>query len=343
MTPPKNILIVRTDRIGDVVLTLPLASIIKKKFPGTTVTFLLSEYTKPLAENNPFIDGVITPITSDGKIKIISNVKQIKNKFDCVITAFPSFKIALILFLSGIETRIGTGYRWYSFLFNRKIFDHRKTAEHHELEYNVRLLKQIGIDEDVNPSNAEFGLYASSESQQTVNAKLVELGVNADDRFIVIHPGSGGSALDLPVESLKKIVQQLSALNKIKILLTGSEKEKALCQLFLVNNNTLNVASLFSLSEMIALIDRSILLISNSTGPIHIAAALGKQVIGFYPKVRTCSEERWGPYTNKKIIFKPGNSCSGHTIKQCMEQNCMASIKVEEVSNAIINFINNKI
>ncbi|MEW6195244.1 MAG: glycosyltransferase family 9 protein [Bacteroidota bacterium] len=335
MTPLKNILVVRTDRIGDVVLTLPIASIIKKHFPDSRVTFFLSEYTKPLAENNPFIDDVITPITSNGKIDIISNVKQIKNKFDCVITAFPTYKIALILFLSGIKTRVGSGYRWYSFLFNRKVFDHRKTAEHHELEYNVRLLQQIGVNEDINPSSIEFGLRASQKSEQTVNAKLRGLGINANDKFIIIHPGSGGSALDLPIDSLKKIVQQLSITNKIKILLTGSEKEKTLCQLFALNNNTLNVASLFSLSEMIALIDRSILLISNSTGPIHIAAALGKQVIGFYPKVRTCSEERWGPYTNKKVIFKPDNSCSGHTIEQCREQNCMASIKVEEVLNTI--------
>lgn len=340
MTPHKNILIVRTDRIGDVVLTLPLAAIIKKHYPDSKITYLLNEYTKPLAENNQFIDKVITLLTSNGKFKILANAEYLKNKFDTAIIAFPSFRIALILFFAGIKIRIGTGYRWYSFLFNRKIYDHRKTAEYHELEYNVRLLKKIGIEEPVSPTNAFFGLSISSHINDEVNKKLKNIGVNNDEKFIILHPGSGGSALDLPLESMKKLITELSLLNKFKILITGNEKEKKLCQSLVVNKNTINAASLFSLSEMISVINRSYLLIANSTGPIHIAAALGKQVIGFYPKVITCSEERWGPYTNNKVIFKPDESCSGHTIEQCREQNCMASIKVEEVVKSVVMLIN---
>lgn len=340
MTSPKNILIVRTDRIGDVVLTLPLAAIIKKHYTDSKITYLLNEYTKPLAENNHFIDKVITLLNCSGKYKILANAKYLKNQFDTAIIAFPSFRIALILFLAGIKIRIGTGYRWYSFLFNRKIYDHRKTAEYHELEYNVRLLKKIGIEEKVSFANVIFGLSVTSSVDDEVNKKLKNIGITNDDKFIILHPGSGGSALDLPFESMKKLSTELSLMNKFKILITGNEKEKKLCQSLVVNKNTINAASLFSLSEMISVINKSYLLIANSTGPIHIAAALSKQVIGFYPKVITCSEERWGPYTNNKVIFKPDERCSGHTIQQCKEQNCMASIKVEEVVKSVVMLIN---
>lgn len=126
MNPPKNILIVRTDRIGDVVLSLPMAAIVKKHYPECKVTFLLRQYTKPLAENNPFIDDVIILRESNGKPSVGQNVALLKNRFDACVVAYPTYAISLILFLSGIRTRIGTGYRWYSFLFNKKIYDHRK-------------------------------------------------------------------------------------------------------------------------------------------------------------------------------------------------------------------------
>ena len=120
MKQPKNILIIRTDRIGDVVLSLPMASIIKKHFPNCKVTFMLREYTKSLAENNPDIDEIILLKEIKGEVAIRENIKQVKAKnFDVAITVHPSFRIALFLFLSGIKTRDiyqfnRDGYRvWY--------------------------------------------------------------------------------------------------------------------------------------------------------------------------------------------------------------------------------------
>ena len=173
MNLPKNILIVRTDRIGDVVLTLPVAPILKKYFPDSKVSFLLRNYTAPLAKNNISIDEVISVDEKNGKVQILSNVKKLKGKFDTCIVAYPTFRIALILFLSGIKIRIGTGYRWYSFLFNKKIYDHRKISEYHELEYNVRLLRAFGINEKITPDNVQFNLQPESESRHFIEEKLI--------------------------------------------------------------------------------------------------------------------------------------------------------------------------
>ena len=337
MNKPKNILIARTDRIGDVVLTLPLCSIIKKHFPESRISFLLRDYTSALAKNNPFIDEVIILKEKNGKALIWENIKLLKNKFDVCIIAYPTFKLALILFLSKIKIRIGTGYRWYSFLFNKKVYEHRKDAKHHELEYNVHLLKKIGIDENVNPNNIQFGLKPSIESIERVNELLKSKNISSQKSIIILHPGSGGSSLDFPINKMKELAQKISDELDVEILITGNKSEKELCQSLVVSEKTKNIAGKFNLSELIALIDKCKLLIANSTGPIHIAAALGKFVVGFYPNIVTCSEERWGPYTNKKIIFKPKINCYDST----KENNCMDTIEVEEVFEAVKKIINN--
>ena len=341
MRGPKNILVVRTDRIGDVVLTLPIANIIKKHFPDSRVSFLIREYTKSLCENNLFINEIITLDEADGKTKIFSNIRKIKKKFDTAIVAYPTFRIALILFLAGIKTRIGSGYRWYSFLFNKKIYEHRKISEHHELEYNIRLLKAIGVEEEVSPSTVLFNLHSSPLSRQFVEKELSSRSVNLLNKLIIIHPGSGGSSIDLPPDQMKRLVYLMAQELDVEILITGSKTEKELCESLVVNEKTKNLSGLFDLPELIALIEKSDLIIANSTGPIHIAAALGKYVIGFYPKIISCSDKRWGPYTNNKKIFSPTIDCNNCTRKTCEELDCMRSINIDDVLKSVKLFLNN--
>ena len=93
------------------------------------------------------------------------------------------------------------------------------------------------------------------------------------------------------------------------------------------------------MNEFIALLNNTDLLLANSTGPIHIAAALGKYVIGFYPKIVACSPKRWGPYTDKKVIFSPTIDCSDCNPKQCEKLNCMDSISPDEVIESAKNIL----
>lgn len=335
MKPLKRILITRTDRIGDVVLTLPLAGIIRKHYPDAEVFFMLRSYTEPLTYGNKEIAGVLnydnyTEKTLSEKIKFLRSFR-----FDAVFVISPSLTLAAEMFLAGIRTRVGTGYRWYSFFFSRRVYEHRKDARFHEFEYNCRMLREAGIDHKYSPDDFNGLISVKPNSENIITQKLKEKGIKPDEKFVIIHPGSGGSSVDLPVESFIKLSGLLSV--NFKVVITGSPSEYDLCQKLIVNQNVINCAGELDLPELIALISHAYAFISNSTGPIHIAAASGIRVAGFYPKIRDCSAERWGPYSSKSKVFRPEINCSGCDRKQCEALNCMSSIDMQKVSGYIEN------
>jgi len=332
MNSPKNILIVRTDRIGDVVLSLPMAELIKKKYPDCKVVYFIRDYTSSLIDGNPFIDEVVIAEEADGEILFQKNLNKIKSKrFDTCVVVNPTLKIALMMFLSGIENRIGTGYRWYSFLFNKKVFEHRKHGDKHELEYNINLLNKIDIDFKDFSNEIKFHLHVDEKNSEEINSILYEKGFKSGNKVVIIHPGSGGSSVDLPNEKLIELTRRISNLNNVTIIITGSKSESDLCKQFEISESIINLSGQLDLSLLKALINRADLFISNSTGPMHIAAALGVHVIGFFPKILSCSQKRWGPYTEKKTIFIPTIDCSNCNREQCEKLDCMNSIDIGRV------------
>lgn len=332
MISPQKILIVRTDNIGDVVLSLPMAELIKQKYPKCKVAYFLRRYTSPLLGGNPFIDEVIVADESQSEILFKKNLKKLKTKgFDTCVVVNPTLRISLMMFLAGIRNRIGTGYRWYSFLFNRKVFEHRKYGEKHELEYNISLLNIIGIKTTDFNGEINFHLSVTEESSEKINTLLGDKGLKQGDKIVIIHPGSGGSSVDLPKEKLIELTCKITALKNVSIVITGSKNEIELCKEFEVNNSVINFVGQLDISLLKALIKKADLFISNSTGPLHIAAAFGIYVIGFYPKIFSCSEKRWGPFTKNKTIFIPTIDCSNCTREQCEKINCMNSIDIGRV------------
>ncbi len=332
MNPPEKILIVRTDSIGDVVLSLPMAELIKKKYPDCKLAYLIRNYTSPLIEGTPFVDEVVIAEELDGKILLIKNHKKIKSKnFDTCVVVNPTLKISLMMFFAGIKNRIGTGYRWYSFLFNKKVFEHRKYAEKHELEYNVNLLNKIDIGFKDFTNKIKFHLDVNEKSSEKINSILYERGFNSGNKIVIIHPGSGGSSVDLPTERLIELTKMIGSLNNVTIIITGSKSESDLCKEFEVSESMINLSGQLDLSLLKALINKADLFISNSTGPMHIAAAMGVHVIGFFSKILSCSQKRWGPYTEKKTIFIPTIDCSNCTREQCEKLDCMNSIDIGKV------------
>ncbi|HEX9615206.1 MAG TPA: glycosyltransferase family 9 protein [Bacteroidota bacterium] len=331
----KKILIVRTDRIGDVVLSLPMIPILKSALPKSSISFLLRSYTRELTNGQRGIDSILL-YDEDGIEKPLRQMlAQIKSlSFDTVVVTYPTFRLAILMFLSRIPFRIGTGYRWYSFLFNMKVYEHRKTAERHEAEYNISLLRPLGA---VVSGPPEPRLVLTNKDRDEAEMVLKEIRVDAVRPIVILHPGSGGSARDWPPERFGQLAALLVAEGMQVVVSKGPSEDKLAQSVLAHSDSTAKILPrALPLMSLAALIERAQVFVSNSTGPLHVAAAVGTPVVAFYPPIRQCSSSRWGPLTGNKVIFEPSSAdcprCKGGA---CQANECLKTINAGEVAAAV--------
>jgi len=336
-TAINNVLLVRTDRLGDVILSTPVATTIKKHFPGCRVSFLARIETRPILESHPHVDEIITADDPQfagvfGFFRLVGILR--KKSFDAAILLHPSFALACLVFLARIPQRIGTGYRFYSPLFTHRVFDHRKTAQFHEAEYNLRLLKGIGIEN----AHVEFHYFLSEHDRQRSQTKLAELGIEAADRPIILHVGSGGSARDWPLANFATLADALNSEEHRQVVLTGGAGETDLVADVINKTRTkpLNLAGRLTLKDLLVLLERAAIFVSNSTGPLHLAVMVGTPVVAFYPPIRVCRPERWGPYGRRDDVLMSQHEecfrCRKTGEKYCA---CMAAITAQQTLEKI--------
>ncbi|MCE1164707.1 MAG: glycosyltransferase family 9 protein [Bacteroidetes bacterium] len=305
-----RVLVSRTDKIGDVILTLPLINEIKRLLPGSRITFLISRRLENLIEGYKDLDEIVYAEDFEGNT--LTDLLR-ERKFDIAFSVFPRFELARYFSKAGIPIRAGTGYRWYSFLFNRRIKEHRKHSVKHESDYNLNLLKFL--TEDISYEKKFYFSYTSSEYDE-VKKILSGSGFDIESNFLIIHPGSKGSAYDLPVEKMRELSRKISGeFSDYNIVITGSKQERELADKFVeTGKNIFNAAGLIGLRQLMILIDKSKLFISNSTGPIHIAGALNKNIAGFYPNSAPMNPERWRPLSDNAVIITPESGDDMSTI-----------------------------
>ena len=332
----ERILIVRTDRLGDVVLTLPMISTLRKSFPKSYISMLLRHYTGEIVEGNPYLDKILWYDDGHAPIPFGAMAAAIRREhFDVVVVVHPTPRLAWMMFISGIPQRIGTGYRYYSFLFNHRVFEHRRDARRHELEYNLQLLGGLGCQPPAVIGIQDFGLRIPAESAVLVERRLDLLGIDDGTKIVLVHPGSGGSAREWPIEYFGDLACRLSDEPGVRIIVTGGRGEEARADAIVkaTNGKAVSVVGQLGLKELAALCARASLFISNSTGPLHVAAAVGAPVIGIYPQLTPMSPMRWGPYTDRKRVYVPDKPVD---CRECQNEPklgcpCMASISVDEV------------
>ncbi|RPH32058.1 lipopolysaccharide heptosyltransferase family protein, partial [bacterium] len=189
----RNILVVRTDRLGDVILTLPLLPLIHQCHPGARVSMLLSRYTGEIVEGHPHADALLWyDDASRRPVPFREMLRRIRQeRFDAVILVHPTLRLAWMMKLARIPVRVGSGYRYYSVLFNRRVREHRKDARRHELEYNIRLLAQIGCPVPEKLDRPDYGIVVPPEAGRKVHEMKQSFGVGLEKPVVVIHPGSG--------------------------------------------------------------------------------------------------------------------------------------------------------
>lgn len=337
MNEHSRILVVRTDRMGDVVLTLPVFSFLRRRFPRARLVLLAGRYGGAIVEGFPHIDEIIWYDDPPRLVPFRVMLGRLrKERFDAAVVVHPTLRLAMLAFLSRIPLRVGTGYRYYSFLFNRRVYAHRKTAERHEVEYNLELLAPLDCAA-VAPKPLELPIDIPSAARATVRALLERTGVKGG--YAVMHPGSGGSAREWPPENFgilaRRVVQELN----LSVVVTGTARESALAEGIAraVPERVANLAGKLSVKELAALLQGAGFLVANSTGPLHVAVAVGTPVVGLYPRIPVMGPGRWGPYTDLARVLVPAmtqqcDDCTGRPGVPCA---CMASITPDTAYAAV--------
>lgn len=294
-----RILICRTDRIGDVVLSTHLPEEIKNNDNSIFIAVLVREYTKDIYLNNPFIDELI--LLPEGKISFTEKIKFIhrirKYNFTHSFMLIPTSFINWSLFFAGIKYRIGSGNRFYQFLTNTKNAYRRKhIQERHEADYCSDQFRKFGFEVD----NVSPKIYLSEDEKKLVEKKKQDLCPDRK-KLIGIHFSSGKSAPNMPLAEYIKLIELLKNNKLGKIVITDNiipEEIKKIDGISFVNENS-------SLRETILNLACLDILISASTGPMHIAAALKIKTLSLFCPLPACSPNLWRPLGNESQIILP--------------------------------------
>ena len=357
----KTIIISRTDSIGDVVLTLPMAGVIKKFYPNSKILFLGKTYTKPVVELSKYVDEFIN---WDELQKNQNAAEVLKNyKADVFIHVFPNKEIAKLVKATKIPLRIGTFGRLHHILTcNKKILFTRKKSDLHESQLNLKLLSPLGIAQ-----HFELDELATLYGLEKIPLLKPELQSLIDPhRFnLILHPKSKGSAKEWGLNNYLELTKLLPK-DQFKIFISGTEEEGKLIgntfnfrgvlkinHLFplyqegqgCVNEKTLflelpfneNIVSLIgklNLTDFIAFIAKTDGLIAASTGPLHIAAALNKKAIGLYSPKRPIHPGRWKPVGQhaQAVVFDTNcEKCS-----KGLDCDCISKIEPQTIVDILL-------
>lgn len=326
-----KILISRTDAIGDVILTIPMAGYLKKEFPGCEVFFLGRTYTKPVVEISEYVDGFLN---WDSIIEL-PEVEQIKIfrklDLDWFIHVFPNKQLAKIAHKAGVKNRVGTSHRAYNWLTcNHRVNFSRKKSDLHEAQLNFKLLEPLGINEVPELKVFPF-LYG-------MKAKSQELPIEPSKEkvSVILHPKSKGSAREWGLDNFGQLVDLLQD-DKYEVFISGTPDDKLLMEDWLqkLGDKVIDITGRLSLDQFVSFISEADALVAASTGPLHIASALGKKAIGIYPPIRPMHPGRWKPLGQHAEVLVKDKECE--SCRKMTECACMLSIRPVEVVRKLEN------
>ena len=311
MNPPPTFLISRTDAIGDVVLTLPVAGWLKQRYPGCRVVLIGRAYTAAVAAACPWVDEFLdfneledladeaVVSIADARAREDEQVAVLRRyQAQAIIHVFPNQLLANLARRAKIPLRIGTRNRWWHWLTcNRRVALSRRHSPLHEAQLNLQLLAPLGYAEDLSlPAVAEL-VRLWPAAPLPVRFQELLAARQPGQLNVVLHPRSRGSAREWGLPHFGELARQLHAAGH-RVFISGTQEEGAELADWLREYAAYLAADLtgqLALPEFITFLAAADGLVAGSTGPLHLAATLGRHALGLYPPIRPMHPGRWGP------------------------------------------------
>jgi lipopolysaccharide heptosyltransferase II len=319
----RRILVIKLRAIGDVLLSTPVVQNLHEYFPNARIDFLTDEFAADVVVGNPWISEVLTfDRKNDSSIGIIRKVRG--KRYDLIIDLFSNPRSAIITGLSGAPVRVGFPFRWRKYLYNVIITP--RNGNIHNVDFNLDALRRIDVP--VRHLNPYFPLNDSAKkfADEWIN------GQHLDGRTIVgLNPGGGWTTKRWGLEHYARLGDVISERHNAAIVVLwgpGEEqdaifvREKMKSQSYVIPRT--------SLSELGGIIGRCAFVVSNDSGPMHIAAALNVATLGIFGPTNPLQQ---GPYgEGHRWVRNEGLDCLECSLTTCPIGNiCMTQLSVERV------------
>jgi len=336
---PKRILIARTDRLGDVVLSTPVIRFLRGKYPDAYLAFLVRPNCAGVIKNDPNLNEVVIYSKHRYEKNIWSMLKFVvdlrQKSFDMVIALHPSATLYLLLFLAGIPVRIGYDKK-YPFLLTKAISHEKHKGLMHEVDYNFDLLTKAGFDTKDADRRPYFAL--QENEKLIIDRVLKTRGIDRD--MIAVHPGASCPSKRWPPEKFAEVCDDLVKISNCDVVLVGGTETLEYSEVISmkVKGRLFNLTGILSVEELAELLSRCKVFISNDSGPVHISAAVGTPVVCIFGRKDVgLSPKRWGPLGEGHVIIHKDVGCESCLAHECEKSfKCLQAVTVDEVVNAAL-------
>jgi len=341
----KKILIIKPSSLGDIVLALPALTALHRSFPDAKISWLVRPAFAPLLENHPHLDEIITfnrkflgkawfhPGALAALVSLIGRLRR--GGFDAVFDLQGLFRTAFFARLSGCKRRFGmANARELGHLFYTDKVAQDPSCKH-LVDYYLKIVRAAGAD----GHTPEFVLPRDSGAAESVKRLLACHGIR-DDNYAVLVPGSAHEDKCWPIERFAELAEKISSRFGLSIVATGTEPEAGVVEELRGKASVpiANLAGRTSLSELIAVQRSARLVVSNDTGPGHIAAAAGVPLVLIFGR---SNPVRVGPYGRTHCIVAIEPEARGLAINSTDPKHDIKNVTVEQVYQSVLGQLDN--
>lgn len=340
--PLQRILIVQTQRLGDVVVLTPMLTALKRQFPEAHLTALVHRPHDVVLQNNPDVDAVITydrqkqHRSLSARLELAHELRA--DRYDWALCIHAASSVALAVGMAGIPWRTvvwryaGERPPHWSRLFHQHVKQDRRAPGRHEVEHNLDVLRELGVE----PDHSGLRVVVSPDERDWASSYLAEIGWDAARPLAILHPGHGGGRQCWPAENFASLARDLIA-EGVQIGLTGAEAEVVEAEAIgaAIGEPVLQFAGRTDLRQLLAILERASLFVSVPTGPMHLAAALCVPTVALYgPTDLRVDVTRFHPYGPPFHAVESSIVCPCASSHTCHNPVCMTGIDPPAVLSA---------
>lgn len=335
----KKILVTFLMHLGDLTLTTPFIHALRKAAPDAHITYLVDEKLKDVVLHNPYLDEVITidKLGRDNSILALAGCARRLSTmhFDVVINLHPNERCSFICALTKTKWRVGTCHTIFRPFWDIYVQLDRTI---HAADMYLDVLHELGVK---NLEHNGLEMYVSEEDVAIANNFWREQGVMPSDKLVGFNIGSAIPTKRWAPERFAKVADVMVGKGYKVVFFGGAMDESFVNEAVASMNHTSIVATgAFSIGALAAALRRCDLLVTNDSGPMHIAISQNIPIVALYGPSLI---KLYGPYTENAIVVTavpPCLGCASGMKHKCDDMQCMTRLTVEQVVEAAEKMLN---